>query len=132
MNENILEKKVYYHDTDAGGVVYYGNYWKFLEEGRTALCLSRGVDVGTLFSKGVSFVVAHAEADYKSPARYGDTVRIITRVDKIGNTSMHFSQEIFRDGKLLVGAGIVWVCVGADFRPMAVPVEVRNAFEKIG
>ena len=137
MKDHILEKKVYYHDTDAGGVVYYGNYLKFLEEGRTEFCIERGFDVRALYNQGVSFVVVHAEADYKAPARYGDTVAIYTRVNSVGNSSIHFSQEIRTQVKapdsggvrdaLLVSAKIVWACVGKDFKVRPVSDQVRRA-----
>jgi acyl-CoA thioester hydrolase len=127
MKDHILEKNVYYHDTDAGGVVYYGTYFKFLEEGRTEFCVSRGFDVRALYKEGISFVVVHAEADYKAPARYGDTVAIHTRVDKVGNSSIHFSQEIKKDSLLLVSAKIVWACVGRDFKVQPVSDKVRAA-----
>jgi len=127
MKDHVLEKKVYYHDTDAGGVVYYGNYLKFLEEGRTEFCVERGFDVRALYDRGVSFVVVHAEADYKSPARYGDTVAIHTRVDSVGNSSIRFSQEIKRGATLLVAAKIVWACVGKDFKVQPVSDQVRSA-----
>jgi len=127
MKDHILEKNVYYHDTDAGGVVYYGTYFKFLEEGRTELCVSRGFDVRALYKEGISFVVVHAEADYKAPARYGDTVAIHTRVDKVGNSSIHFSQEIKKGASLLVSAKIVWACVGRDFKVQPVSDKVRAA-----
>jgi acyl-CoA thioester hydrolase len=127
MKDHILEKKVYYHDTDAGGVVYYGTYFKFLEEGRTEFCVSRGFDVRALYKDGISFVVVHAEADYKAPARYGDTVSIHTRVDKVGNSSIHFSQEIKKDNLLLVSAKIVWACVGRDFKVQPVSDKLRAA-----
>jgi len=127
MKDHILKKKVYYHDTDAGGVVYYASYWKFLEEGRTEFCLERGFDVGKLFRAGISFVVVHAEADYKAPARYGDTVSVHTRVDSVGNSSIRFSQDIQNGAALLVSAQVVWACVGNDFRSRPVPDEVRAA-----
>jgi acyl-CoA thioester hydrolase len=127
MKDHILEKNVYYHDTDAGGVVYYGGYFKFLEEGRTEFCVSRGFDVRALYKEGISFVVVHAEADYKAPARYGDTVAIHTRVDKVGNSSIHFSQEIRKDNLLLVSAKIIWACVGRDFKVQPVSDKLRAA-----
>jgi len=127
MAEHIFEKKVYYHDTDAGGVVYYGNYWKFLEEARTEFCTARGFDVRALFAKGISFFVVHAEADYKSPARYGDIVSVVTRVDKVGNSSIHFSQEIVKNSKILVSAKVVWACVGPGFKVMSVSDDIRKA-----
>jgi acyl-CoA thioester hydrolase len=127
MKDHILEKNVYYHDTDAGGVVYYATYFKFLEEGRTEFCVSRGFDVRALYKDGISFVVVHAEADYKAPARYGDTVSIHTRVDKVGSSSIHFSQEIKKDSLLLVSAKIIWACVGRDFKVQPVSDKVRAA-----
>ena len=128
MKDYVLEKKVYYHDTDAGGVVYYGTYFKFLEEGRTEFCVNRGFDVRALYKEGISFVVVHAEADYKAPARYGDTVSIYTRVDSVGKSSIHFSQEIKKERTLLLSAKIVWVCVGRDFKVQPVSDKVRAAF----
>ncbi|MGE5307588.1 MAG: acyl-CoA thioesterase [Deltaproteobacteria bacterium] len=107
-----IERRIYYHNTDAGGVVYYANYLKLLEEGRTEFCRSRGIDTGKLWAQGIGFPVVHVEVDYKSPARYADLIRIATRIEKVGNSSLHFSQEITRDGQLLVRAKTVWACVG--------------------
>jgi acyl-CoA thioester hydrolase len=127
MVDHCLERKIYYHDTDAGGVVYYGNYLKFLEEGRTELCLSRGVDTGVLFNQGVAFVVVHAEMDYKYPARYGDTIAVISRVEKIGSSSVHFYQEIRIGQTVAVTARVIWACVTTDFKTRPVDASVRQA-----
>jgi acyl-CoA thioester hydrolase len=124
MAEHVIERRIYYHDTDAGGVVYYADYLKHLEEGRTEFCLSRGVDAGRLKEQGIVFPVVHVEVEYKSPARYADTIRIATRIEKIGSSSIRFYQEIRRGEQLLVKASTVWACVGADFRSMPVPAEV--------
>jgi len=94
MKEHVLTKKIYYHDTDAGGVVYYAAYWQFMEEGLSEFCAERAIDTAEMFNKGIAFVAVHAEADYKIPARYGDTISIHTRVDSVGNSSIHFSLEI--------------------------------------
>jgi len=126
MSQFYLEKKVYYHDTDCGGVMYYANYLKHLEEGRTEFCLSRGVDMRGLSEKGVLFVVARVEVNYKSPARYLDTVRVITRVEEICRSSVHFIQEIRREDKLLVEAKITWVCVNRNFKPQSVPEIIKS------
>jgi acyl-CoA thioester hydrolase len=61
MEKFYLEKKIYYHDTDCGGVVYYANYLKYLEEGRTEFCVSNGIDIKGLAEKSVYFVVARTE-----------------------------------------------------------------------
>jgi acyl-CoA thioester hydrolase len=127
MQTAILEKKIYYYDTDCGGVVYYANYLKHLEEGRTEYCLARGIDVGKLFQKGIEFVVVHAQIDYKAPAGYGDKVTIITAVEKIGDSSIHFYQEIKKGQVLLIKAKIVWACVSREFKTIAVPEEIKKA-----
>jgi tol-pal system-associated acyl-CoA thioesterase len=126
MDDFCIEKKIYFHDTDAGGVVYYGNYLEHLEEGRIELFLSKGVDIRELMGSGIFFPVVHAEMDYKSPARYMDTIRICTHIEKIGTSSISFQQTIFRGAQLLVKAVIVWVCVGADFRPIPVSAQIRK------
>ncbi|MBU4304977.1 MAG: thioesterase family protein [Candidatus Omnitrophica bacterium] len=66
------------------------------------------------------------EINYKSPARYLDTVRVITRVEEIGRSSVHFIQEIRRDVQLLVEAKVTWVCVNRDFKPQSVPEVIKN------
>ncbi len=74
-----MEIKIYYEDTDCGGVVYYANYLKYMERGRTEFLAERGVSVKGLMDEGTIFVVTRAELDYKSSARYGDTIVMETR-----------------------------------------------------
>ena len=90
MDDFCIEKKIYYYDTDAGGVVYYANYLKYLEEGRTEFCLSKGVSMKDWADKGVIFPVVHVEIDYKFPAKYQDKLKIFTRVERVGNSSVQF------------------------------------------
>ena len=122
-----IENRIYYHDTDAGGLVYYGAYFAHLEEGRNEYCRSRGIDLAEYAKKGIQFPVVHAEVEYKAPARYGDKIRILTRLERIGNSSLHFLQEIRRDDCLLVKARVVWACIAEDLKAQAVPQEVRQA-----
>ena len=124
-----LEKKIYYHDTDAGGVVYYGSYLKHLEEARTEYLRSLGIDVAEYARNGIIFPVVHLEIDYKRPALYGDTIRIFTRPEKAGNASLRFSQEIKRGEETLLTAAIVWACVNRSMKPVRIPDEIRK---KIG
>jgi acyl-CoA thioester hydrolase len=131
MEDFSIERRIYYHDTDAGGVVYYANYLQHLEEGRTEFCRSKGVDTGALIAEGIAFPVVHVEIEYKSPARYGDTIRIITSVEKIGGSSIHFVQEIRRDAQLLVKAKTVWACVGRDFKSIAVGPDIAGKLSGI-
>ncbi len=126
MEEFYIEKKIYYHDTDSGGVVYYGNYLNFLEEARTEFCLARGINTKELSEQGIYFVVAHIDVDYKSPARYLDKIKVLTSVEKTGRVSVHFRQTIKKDDQVLVEAGVIWVCVTKDFKPRSVPGTVRR------
>jgi acyl-CoA thioester hydrolase len=89
-----MEIRIYYEDTDCGGVVYYANYLKYFERARTHYLEDRGLSVAGLLKEGTQFVVVHAELDYRSPARYGDTLTITTKLAAIGNASLTFSHVI--------------------------------------
>jgi len=126
MKNPYLEKRIYYHDTDAGGVVYYGAYLKHLEEARTEYFRSIGIDLVGYAKKSVLFPVVRLEIDYKSPARYGDLIRVFTRPEKVGNASLTFAQEIKRGESTLVICKAVWACVNGSLRPTRIPEEIRS------
>ena len=130
MQEYYIEKKIYYHDTDCGGVVYYANYLKYLEEGRCEYCLSRGVILKDLVSQGIYFAVARTEIDYKLPVHYQDILKVFTRIEKIGRCSVDFLQEIKKENMVVVVAKTFWVCVGRDFKPRPVSEEVKQSFNR--
>src|SRR5689334_19068582 len=89
-----MEIKIYYEDTDCGGVVYYANYLKYFERARTEYLESRGWSVASLMEQGTVFVVVHAEADYRSPARYGETLVIETVVSDMTAASFTFAHVV--------------------------------------
>jgi len=89
-----MEIKIYYEDTDCGGVVYYANYLKYFERARTQYLEERGLSVAGLMKEGTVFVVVHAEVDYRSPARYGDWLVIETVVSDTTQASLTFSHVI--------------------------------------
>jgi acyl-CoA thioester hydrolase len=89
-----MEIRIYYEDTDCGGVVYYGNYLKYFERARTEYLEERGLSITGLMKKGTVFVVVHAEVDYRSPARYGDRLVIETVVSDMTAASFTFSHVI--------------------------------------
>jgi acyl-CoA thioester hydrolase len=89
-----MEIKIYYEDTDCGGVVYYANYLKYFERARTEYLESRGWSVASLMEQGTVFVVVHAEADYRSPARYGETLVIETVVSDMTAASFTFAHLV--------------------------------------
>ena len=130
MKDSYIEKKIYYHDTDSGGVVYYANYLKYFEEGRSEYCLSKGIKLKELVDMGTCFVVGHVEIDYKAPAGYQDTIRVYTKVEKLGNASIVFWQEVKRDNLVLVEARTTLVCVGGDLKPKPIPADIKPLFNK--
>ncbi|MCM8760969.1 MAG: acyl-CoA thioesterase [Candidatus Omnitrophica bacterium] len=129
MSDFYIEKKIYYHDTDAGGVVYYASYLKHLEEGRSEYFRNLGLDTAEYAKNGIIFPVVRLEIDYKKPARYGDGIRVFTRPEMMGNASIHFFQEIKRGEDILVFARVICACVNRDLKPIKLPQELR---EKIG
>jgi len=89
-----MEIKIYYEDTDCGGVVYYANYLKYFERVRTHYLEEQGVSVAGLMNEGTVFVVVRAELDYRSPARYGDTLLIDTVVSDRSAASVTFAHVV--------------------------------------
>ena len=110
--------------------MYYANYLKHLEEGRTEYCRARGISVKDLADAGIYFVVASLQMNYKGPARYQDALKIATSVEKLGRSSLVFLQEVLRGEELLVESHTTWVCVGRDFKPQAIPGDIRSVFER--
>jgi acyl-CoA thioester hydrolase len=131
--------RVYWEDTDAGGVVYYANYLKFLERARTEWLRALGVEQMPLKEQyGVLMVVARVEASYRRPARYGDELQVCCRVVELGKASMSFEQRISRagnandgEGELLLDAQVKVACIDAtSFKPRALPDVLIGSLKK--
>lgn len=126
-----MEIKIYYHHTDCGGVVYYAKYLEFLEEARTEFFADKGILVKELFKRGILFMVARQEIDYKLPAFYGDTLRIDTRVNEVGRAKLEFAYEIKnQNSQIICTAKTVMVCVDNGFKPQAIPERMREKLAK--
>jgi acyl-CoA thioester hydrolase len=89
-----MDIRIYYEDTDCGGMVYYANYLKFFERARTQYLEERGLSVAGLMKEDTTFVVVHAEVDYRSSARYGDWLTIETVISDMTAASFTFSHVI--------------------------------------
>lgn len=128
----ILPIRVYYEDTDTGGVVYYANYLKYFERGRTEWLRALGVNQRALAaSEQVIFVVRQANVSYHRPARLDDRIDIHTAVAGIGASSLQFAQEARRDGELLVAANIQVCAVHPEtLKPLRLTPSIRNLLEK--
>ncbi len=128
-----LNIRIYYEDTDCGGVVYYANYLRYFERGRTEYLRERGVSPSGLLEKGMLFVVRKVEVDYLSPARYDDILVLETEVIEISRTSVTFAQAIKKEDGLdtLVARGtVVLVMLGELGKPARIPEDLKTALLK--
>lgn len=125
-----LPLRVYYEDTDAGGVVYYANYLKYLERARTEWLRSLGWNQRDLVERrGVLFAVRSLQVDYRAPARLDDRLTAELHVVAVGRASVDFAQCVRResDGRELMTAGVRVACLdAATFRPAAIPREIEE------
>jgi len=122
--ENLWRIRVYYEDTDAGGVVYYANYLKFMERARTERLRALGFSQARLMAKNLIFVVHSCSARYRAPARLDDELGVSARLLEIKGARLLFSQQVIRlaDAVLLCEGGVTVACVSADtLRPCALP-----------
>lgn len=120
--------RIYYDDTDAGGVVYYTNYMKFAERARTEYLRSVGFENSKIRQDfGIIIVVKSVEAEYLSPARLDDLLTIQTRLLSVKNTSFVMEQKAIKHDACIFKMTIVLVCVNEDGRPSKTPDTVKNA-----
>ena len=120
--------RVYYEDTDAAGIVYYANYLKFAERGRTEMMRALGFAHSRIYAEtGIAFTVRRLAADYRSPARLDDALTVATRIVEIGGATLLLDQQIRRDSAVLVALDVLVACVGRDGRPRRVPAGLRAA-----
>jgi acyl-CoA thioester hydrolase len=124
--------RVYYEDTDAGGIVFYANYLKFFERARTEWLRACGVDQRHLDENaGLVFVVRRTALDYTAPARLDDLLTIASRIDRLGGASVDFTQEVWRGDELLATGAIRVACVArATLKPVALPPHVQAALRR--
>jgi len=115
--------RVYWEDTDAGGIVYYANYLKFMERARTEWLRAIGVDqVQLKDAHGLMFVVVDVEAHYRKPARYGDQLQVTCKVSETTRASITLDQEVYRDAELLLDGRVRAACLDAQsYRPRPLP-----------
>lgn len=120
--------RVYWEDTDAGGVVYHAGYLRFLERARTEWLRAAGVAQSQLaVDRGLVFAVTEMDLRFLAPARLDDQLAVSCRLDEIGGASLRFSQDIVRiaDNVAIVAARVRAACLGAGtFRPRPIPKDL--------
>lgn len=128
-----LNIRVYYEDTDAGGVVFYANYLKFFERARTEWLRHLGINQTELAKRECKlFVVKSLEIQYRKPARLDDLLTVYSTAARVGRASINFEQCI-KHGEELLCLGTIEVCCVASttLRPAALPQELRIQLEKV-
>jgi acyl-CoA thioester hydrolase len=123
--------RVYYEDTDAGGVVYYANYLRFCERARTERLRAAGVNQNALRAEqGIVFVVSHVEADYFGSAELDDELRVLSCVTKVGAAAIYFHQRVLRADECLFEARVTIACTDWNRRRATrIPADLRRLFE---
>ena len=117
--------RIYYEDTDMGGIVYYANYLKFIERGRSELVEVLGMDQNTMRDAGIVFVVTRVVADYLAPARLDDRLVVHTSHRAQSAVRWIFDQEVRRGADVLFRAEVTAVCMTLEGRPTRLPQELR-------
>ena len=122
-----MEKRIYYHDTDAGGVVYYGNYLAYLEEARTEFLEKKNLSVAAFLQRGLLYAVSECHIKYRSPARYGETLLCDARLKEVTSVKLIFDQKIFekQTRRLVAEAEVTLVCLNKDFKPSPLPEDLK-------
>lgn len=117
--------RVYYEDVDLAGIVYYANYLKYLERGRSEMVRGAGISQLDMKAAGLVFAVRRVEAEYLKPARYDDELVVETRLDTLKGASFDMPQRVLRGDEVLMDARIKVVILTADGRASRLPADIR-------
>jgi acyl-CoA thioester hydrolase len=129
---HVLPLRIYYEDTDAAGIVYYANWLRFLERGRTEFLRLIGQEHSALRDeRGVNWVVRRLAIDYLKPARLDETIEVVTSCGELRGASLDMMQQARRGEEILVRAELVVACMGATGRPVRLPAQLKAALAKV-
>ncbi len=129
---HVLPLRIYYEDTDAQGIVYYANWMRFLERGRTEMLRLLGQEHSSLREeRGLNWVVRRCLIDYLKPARLDETIEIVTHCGDMRGASLDMLQEARRDGEALVKAELLVACISNDGRPARLPPGLKEALAEV-
>lgn len=123
--------RIYYQDTDAGGIVYHSLYLNFAERARAEFLRDINCPVGALLERGVAFVLRHIDMDFKAPARLDELLTVRTRIGEMKNASITMIQEVVRDEKLLVKMTLQLAFINPHtLTPIRIPADIKTLFQK--
>ena len=122
--------RVYYEDTDTAGIVYYANYLRFLERGRTEFLRQLGFEQQPLMLEHISFAVTSISANYRQPAKLDDRLEVVTGIEDLRRAQLVFFQTIWRGDSLLLDAKIRVACVDPrNGKPIAMRRDIHEQFK---
>ncbi len=126
-----INYRVYYEDTDAGGIVYHANYLRFCERARTEYLRDLEISQSDLVrDEKLIFVVRRCEIDYLFPAKLDDLITVTAEVTKTAGTSLIMHQEVRKDEKILAAMDVVIVCIDSEsYRPKKIPQKLKELFD---
>lgn len=127
-----LPVRVYYEDTDAGGIVYYANYLKFFERGRTELLREFNIEQDVLLANNIAFVVKKVEMDFIKSARFNQLLTVKTMIAVCRKASIQFKQEILdENGELYCQASTLIACVDLQkMKPNSIPTDILEVLSR--
>ena len=132
-SEHHFALTVYFEDTDTAGVVYYANYLKFMERARSDMIRAVGIDQSAMLREdGSAYFVVRADIRYRSPARLGDDLQVISTVEQVRASSVHIHQRVMRGPELLTDASVTAAFLDREGRPRRQPREWVEIFRQIG
>lgn len=130
MTPHQLKIRVYFEDTDAGGVVYHARYLAFAERGRSEMLREAGFPHAQIFkATGIAFAVVSMNINYAAPARLDDLLTVKSKITKVGGASMEMQQDIYSDDRLLTEIKVTLVCIDSKFKAVRLPAEIRKIFD---
>lgn len=129
---HVLPLRIYYEDTDAQGIVYYANWLRFLERGRTEMLRLLGQEHSALREeRGLNWVVRRCLIDYLKPGRLDETIEVVTHCGELRGASLDMLQEARRGAEVLVRAELLVACMGDDGKPARLPPQVKQALGQL-
>lgn len=123
---HLFPVRVYYEDTDMGGIVYYANYLKYIERARSAWVREMGIDQNAMREQdGVVFAVRRVEADYLGSAKFDDELEVRTAIQTVTGARLVMDQKVVRGEDVLFAAVVTVVCIGEGGTPARLPANIR-------
>lgn len=130
-HKHLCEYRVYYEDTDAGGIMYHGRYINWCERARAEFLRDIGLQSSTIHEvTGAMFVVRHLAADYLKPAKLDQLLRVESGLKELKNSSFILNQSIFCQDSVLFSMTVTIVCIDGSGRPVRIPDMVRHKLQE--